>query len=210
MSKQFMTTRKVNPGTKARILSAAADLFSTNGFHGTTVDRIVQTAGVNKRMVYHYFGSKEKLYRAALIEVYKHLSLLEVETFQHSEDIEENFRGIVALYFDFLRAHPDFTRLVLWENLNEGRGLESTEPHLTKNPALKLLDRALRRAKRKGVVRPDVNARHLLINLIGLCQVYTSNRYTLSQALNLDLDSPRVLREGKKQVVNLLLNGIMV
>jgi len=204
-----MTTRKGNPDTKARILSAAADLFSTNGFHGTTVDRIVQTAGVNKRMVYHYFGSKEKLYRAALIEVYKHLSLLEVETFQHSEDIEENFRDIVALYFDFLRAHPDFTRLVLWENLNEGRGLESTEPHLTKNPALKLLDRALRRAKRKGVVRPDVNARHLLINLIGLCQVYTSNRYTLSQALNLDLDSPRVLREGKKQAVNLLLYGIM-
>lgn len=210
MSKQFMTARKDKPDTKTRILSAATDLFAARGFHGTTVDGIVQTAGVNKRMVYHYFGSKEKLYRAALVEVYKRLSLLEVETFEHSDDITENFREIVALYFDFLRANPDFSRLVLWENLNEGRGLKDSRPHLTKNPALQLLDRALKRAKRKGVVRSDVNAKHLLINLIGLCQVYTSNCHTLSQALDMDLASARVLNEGKKQAVNLLLHGIMV
>ncbi|MEZ5277001.1 MAG: TetR/AcrR family transcriptional regulator [Opitutaceae bacterium] len=209
MRKHYMIERTGKTDTRGRILSAAMDLFAAHGFHGTTVDAIVQAAEVNKRMVYHYFGSKEKLYKAALVEIYKRLSLLEVETFRHSDDIEENFREIVALYFDFLRANPDFTRLVLWENLNEGRGLKSARPQLTKNPVLHLLDRALKRAKAKGVVRREIHARHLLIHLIALCQIYTSNRHTLSQALGMDLGSPRVLREGKKQAIDLLLNGIM-
>jgi TetR/AcrR family transcriptional regulator len=81
---------------------------------------------------------------------------------------------------------------------------------INKNPALNLLNRALKRAKRQGLVRADVNAKHLLISLIGFCQIYTSNRHTLSRALGMDLDSTRVLRRGKKQAVNLLLNGIMV
>ena len=205
-----MTAGKEKADTRGRILKAAMDLFAAHGLHGTTVDAIVQAAGVNKRMVYHYFGSKEKLYREVLVEVYKRLSLLEVETFRHSDDIEENFRDIVALYFDFLRGNPDFSRLVLWENLNEGRSLTGARPHLTKNPVLHLLDRALKRAKAAGVVRREIKVKHLLINLIALCQIYTSNRHTLSQALEMDLSSPRVLREGKKQAVNLLLNGIMV
>ena len=210
MSKQFMTSRKEIGDTKTRILTAAIEMFAAHGYHGATVDGIVHAARVNKRMVYHYFGSKKKLYEAVLIDIYKRLSLLEVETFKHSDDIEDNFREIVTLYFDFLRDNPDFTRLVLWENLNEGRGLENVDREINKDPALNLLDRALKRAKRQGVVRADVNAKHLLISLIGLCQIYTSNRHTLSRALSMDLGSTRVLREGKKQAVNLLLNGIMV
>lgn len=210
MGKQFMTARKEKGDTKTRILTVAIEMFAAHGYHGATVDGIVQAARVNKRMVYHYFGSKKKLYEAVLIDIYKRLSLLEVETFQHSDDIEENFREIVTLYFDFLRDNPDFTRLVLWENLNEGRGLENVDRQINKNPALVLLDRALKRAKRRGVVRADVNAKHLLIDLIGLCQIYTSNRHTLSRALNMDLGSTRILRDGKKQAVSLLLNGIMV
>jgi TetR/AcrR family transcriptional regulator len=60
MSTKKKVTR--NPDrTKANLLKAATALFSEKGYHGVTVDEIVSLAGVNKRMVYHYYGSKEDI-----------------------------------------------------------------------------------------------------------------------------------------------------
>ena len=55
--------------TRRRLLRAAIKLFAQQGFHAVSVDAIVDLAKVNKRMVYHYFGSKDALFEAALVEV---------------------------------------------------------------------------------------------------------------------------------------------
>src|SRR5437588_9976060 len=52
--------------TKERILAAALLEFSEKGIAGARVDAIAARAGVNKRMLYYYFGSKDDLYRAVL------------------------------------------------------------------------------------------------------------------------------------------------
>ncbi|WP_271270637.1 TetR/AcrR family transcriptional regulator [Aliamphritea hakodatensis] len=52
--------------TKKKILEAALEEFSEYGFYGARVDRIVQSAGVNKRMVYHYFHDKTGLFEALI------------------------------------------------------------------------------------------------------------------------------------------------
>lgn len=49
--------------TKARILAAAKVEFARLGFGGTRVDEIAGKARANKRMIYHYFGSKEDLFQ---------------------------------------------------------------------------------------------------------------------------------------------------
>ena len=65
------TTRVArNPDrTRRRLLRAAIKLLAQPGFHAVSVDAIVDLAKVNKRMVYHYFGSKDALFEAALVEV---------------------------------------------------------------------------------------------------------------------------------------------
>jgi TetR/AcrR family transcriptional regulator len=50
------------PGTRARILAAAADEFGARGFAATTVDRIARRARVNKAMIYYHFPNKRALY----------------------------------------------------------------------------------------------------------------------------------------------------
>src|ERR1700761_2110830 len=52
--------------TSAAILAAAVKEFTERGFEGARIDSIAQRAGVNKRMLYHYFGNKEALYVAVL------------------------------------------------------------------------------------------------------------------------------------------------
>lgn len=193
-----------------RLLRAATRKFAEAGFAGTTVDEIVAAAQVNKRMVYHYFGDKEGLYHAVLIGVYRSLAEVEVVTLAHKTDIETLTGEIVRSYFDFLEKHPEFVRLLLWENLNDGRGLAHIGARLSKDPMLHALGEFLRAGIAAKRIRADMDARHLLISLIGLCLIYSSNRYTLSRALRMNLGSRPVREAGIRHVTRLLLDGIKV
>ena len=161
-------------------------------------------------MVYHYFGDKERLYHAVLTEAYRGLETVEVEALSHTQNIDELTGAMVRSYFDFLSAHPEFVRLLLFENLNDGRGLAKADSKLSKDPALTALNRLLREGIAEKRIRPDMDARHLLISIIGLCLIYSSNRYTLSQALRMDLGSPRVRSKWIEHVTRLLLDGIKI
>ncbi len=54
------------PEKKQRILQAAVEVFSENGFHQTTIDQIAERAGVGKGTVYLYFESKQNLFYAII------------------------------------------------------------------------------------------------------------------------------------------------
>jgi AcrR family transcriptional regulator len=58
---------------KERLLRVATRLFARNGFEGTSVQDIVDAAGVTKGAMYHYYGSKDDL----LYEVYHQLLSLQ-------------------------------------------------------------------------------------------------------------------------------------
>lgn len=203
-----ISNRKNARATKARLLNVGIAVFSQKGFAGATVDEIVETAGVNKRMVYHYFGSKEKLYQASLKEVYERLANIEIDPFSHPQDPEKVIEELIGVYFKFLQDNPEFVNLLLWENLNRGRGIEASDFTLSKDPVLHHLDETIQQGIRSGRLRSDINVKHLLISLIGLCLIYFSNRYTLSKTLHLDLSSGETLKTGIKHVVELTLQGI--
>jgi AcrR family transcriptional regulator len=59
---------------KERLLHVATRLFAKNGFEGTSVQDIVDAAGVTKGAMYHYYGSKDDL----LYEVYHQLLTMQM------------------------------------------------------------------------------------------------------------------------------------
>jgi AcrR family transcriptional regulator len=52
--------------TQERILASARDLFARNGISGTSIRAVAAAAGVDSALVHHYFGTKEKLFAAAV------------------------------------------------------------------------------------------------------------------------------------------------
>ena len=52
--------------TRQRILDAATKEFARLGLGGARVDAIAARAKANKRMIYHYFGNKSRLFLAVL------------------------------------------------------------------------------------------------------------------------------------------------
>src|SRR5207237_916946 len=129
--------RQRNPDrTRRLLLQAAIRLFSNHGFHAVAVDDIVALAGVNKRMVYHYFGSKDALFEAALSEVYSRIETVEFHAMERGHSPREKLARLLESYFEFLDAEPEFTRMLQWENLEKGRHLTKENLVITKNPFL--------------------------------------------------------------------------
>ena len=58
-----MTQIEKSELTKNKILAAAECEFSEKGIWGARIDAIAASAGVNKRMIYEHYESKEGLYK---------------------------------------------------------------------------------------------------------------------------------------------------
>lgn len=63
-----MTTR-IQKRNRKRILEAALDVFSAQGFRGATLDQIAAEAGLSKPNLLYYFDSKEAIHRLLLDEL---------------------------------------------------------------------------------------------------------------------------------------------
>ena len=51
---------------RERILASARELFARNGIGNTSIRAVAAAAGVDSALVHHYFGTKEKLFAAAV------------------------------------------------------------------------------------------------------------------------------------------------
>ncbi len=159
-------------------------------------------------MVYHYFGNKEGLYREVLLNAYGRLEKMEVKNQSDEQNPVDAVGALFDTYFTFLSANPDFVRILLWENLTEGRLIQRHQQMLSKSPVLTRLTAIVANGVAQGVFRADVDVRHLFINLVGLCFIYHSNRFTLSQALAMDLADPQVIAQARAHASRLLFEGI--
>ena len=58
--------RPGNPDTRDTILASARNAFADKGYDGASIRTIATTAGVDPALVHHYFGTKDKLFLAAM------------------------------------------------------------------------------------------------------------------------------------------------
>lgn len=190
------------------LLKTAITLFSERGYDGASVNDIVAHAGVSKRMVYHYFKSKQLLYQETLSYAYNELRNAEQAAISDTDSLEEAVKRLVRVYFGFPRQHPLFSRLLRWENLSGGHGLENSQFPLSKDVVINRLKTIIQREADGVKWRSDLKAPLLLITIIGMCQIYVSHRYTLSQGLHLDLGTDAAIKRGIANAEEFLLAGM--
>ncbi len=191
--------------SRQSILDAAEAEFSSMGLYGARVDAIAERAGLNKRMIYEYFGSKEGLYKAVLVEVYGRLSRLEDALLAQDSVVVERFRSLVALYFEFLRDNPSYVNLILWENLNQGRFLREADMPALKSPIYGRILDLFEEGRRDGSFRADLDSDQMLVSLLTYTFSYFSNRYTLSSLLGRDLGEESGVRARAGVVTDMFL-----
>ena len=114
MAKSARQANRRDPDrTRNAILVAAQTEFGANGLSGARVDAIARRARANKRMIYHYFGSKTGLYLAALERVYEDLLGTERTLDLARLPPVAAIRRLVEFTFDYSHAHPEIGRATL-------------------------------------------------------------------------------------------------
>ena len=66
-------------GVQKNILAVAMTEFAANGLSGARIDEIAAKTHTSKRMIYYYFGDKERLYGRVLEEAYRQVRTGEQE-----------------------------------------------------------------------------------------------------------------------------------
>lgn len=97
---------------KARILDAAVTEFAKLGLAGARIDRIADSAHINKQRIYAYFGNKAALFDAAVAEGFRKLRV-DAPIASGTDDL---VHYAIRLY-DFHVKNQDLSRLLLWEQL---------------------------------------------------------------------------------------------
>jgi AcrR family transcriptional regulator len=98
--------------TRERILKQALQLFAARGYDATSVREICEAVGVTKPTLYHFFGSKEGLYRilvdGSLAQLQEQITLAMGEP----GTVREQLAGVARLFFATARSRPNLVRLV--------------------------------------------------------------------------------------------------
>lgn len=96
---------------RENLLDIALSLFSQRGYEGVGVQEIVETAGVTKPTLYHYYDSKRGLLDALLKREEGRLLSCVLQASVYKRDIVYTLENIVRAYFDASKSHPDFYRM---------------------------------------------------------------------------------------------------
>jgi len=192
--------------TRSILLAAAAEEFARHGRNGARIQAIVRRAGVNERMIYHHFGSKDGLYAAALEAQASGL----VEAWRRVvEDAialppYEGMRAALAGFADVFTARPLLVALTLHEALGGWRTLPLPTADAHPFPELRAL---YERGQRDGVFRTDCPwevAHGVAMSALVGSAVIAPRGAEVLRAAGLDTD-PAALRD---RVVGQLLDGM--
>ncbi len=195
--------------TKIKILEAAEQEFSEFGLYGARVDAIAKNSGVNKRMIYEYFGSKEKLYTAVLTEVYARLAESEAELLSSCDSCVDTVRALIKRYFEILSTSTSFVRMVMWENLTGGQYLGESSAAVAKGKAVQLLREALEAGIGEGVFREDIDIQEIVLAMNLFCFSYFSNVNTMPHVLNVEFGDAELMDKRSSAIADMILGYIM-
>ena len=182
--------------TKARILRAAKKEFAKHGLGGARVDEIAERADANKRMLYHYFGSKEGLFRTVLEAAYLDIRSAERKLNLEALSPSDALESLVRFTWKYYLKNPEFITLVNSENLHRARHIKSLPslPESTRG-LVEMVEDILTRGEELGEFRPGIDATQLNITIAAIGYYYLTNRFTGSYLFQRDLMDDQALNE---------------
>ena len=202
--------RKRDPvATRHKLLVAARHEFAQNGLAGARVDDIAARAGVNKQLVYHYFGDKDALYLAVLEWVYEEIRAQERKLNLEGLAPGAAIRKLIEASFDHLAAHPDF--IVLLNDENRGGASHvagSRKLTAMHSPLVDMVSKILGEGVKTGVFRKGINPVQLYISIAALSFFYLANNATLSVIFGRDLLAQPAKDERLAHMVALVLAAL--
>ena len=113
---------------EALMLDVAEQIFGELGYQASSMDEIAARAGVSKPMLYHYYGSKERLFLACLRRARDGMRGAILAGVGAGTRPDEQLYLALVGWFRFIDEHPALWTMIVDEGLLEfGAGSEEIE-----------------------------------------------------------------------------------
>jgi AcrR family transcriptional regulator len=103
--------------TRQLLISVARELFTERGYAATSVEEIIQRAGVARGALYHHFSGKEALFRAVYEAVQTETASRVVTAALTGQEPWEGVRAGLSAFLDAC-LEPEFRRIVVLDSVS--------------------------------------------------------------------------------------------
>jgi AcrR family transcriptional regulator len=102
---------EIDSETRRQILSAALKRFAHAGYAATSVQQIVDDAGVSKPALYYYFKGKAGLFQALVSEAHEERYHVTREAAARERGLRAQLVEVLAALFNYFGKNRELTRL---------------------------------------------------------------------------------------------------
>jgi AcrR family transcriptional regulator len=105
--------------TKRRLVEAVAEIFRNEGYAGLGVNKVAKLAGVDKKLIYRYFGGFEQLVESYVVETdywmqfADHMRQLSVP--RDLQETKKLISHVLKNQFLYFYSDKEMQQLILWE-----------------------------------------------------------------------------------------------
>lgn len=204
---EIKPSRRSKAGAAKRqlIMTAALDLFSLYGIHGTSLDQIAERADVSKTNLLYYFPAKEALYIAVLKDILA-IWLAPLKALQADQQPIDAIRHYIALKLAVSRDHPQASRLFCLEMI---QGAPLLKQELAGELKTLFEDKVLiiRRWMDDGLIA-DVEPQHFIFMLWATTQHYADFSAQIEAISGKNLSDKEFFQQTVASVQQLVIGGI--
>lgn len=193
--------------TQHKLLDAAIEAFSENGFKGTSTRDIAERAGVHHPLITYHFKNKDQLWRAAADKVFREFTRSLGAALENSREScpKERMASLIRAYVYYAKSQPALHKVMVQEASYPNPRLDwLIENHL--RPLFDATFAMIEELQRVGVA-PRGNPR-LIFNMIRLSSgglLALGNE--LRNSSDIDIESEETLDDIADMVVRVFLPG---
>ncbi|MGA9671602.1 MAG: TetR/AcrR family transcriptional regulator [Terracidiphilus sp.] len=192
--------------TRARILDAAVQDFSTNGLAGARTEQIAEAAGVNKALLYYYFSNKQALYDAALETVAQRVVASSLAAMGEEYSAGERLVHFALNHFDRIHTQRTFQSLMQQEMIRLHRGEENAVAPLVDKvfrPMMSRLREVFAEGKASGEL-VQVDEMQIMYAALGANVFYFLSAPVVGMVTDTDPFAPGALEFRRKAAIEYL------
>jgi AcrR family transcriptional regulator len=193
--------------TQEKILAAARAEFAAHGLEGARVDRIAQTAGFNKAMIYYHFRSKEQLYDTVVQQFLASVKTFLGRVLAEETDLENLLLEVAKFYGEVFETSREMPPILLREMAVGGERARNLFTQMfTEVDAPRKIRALFETEMRKGHVRA-VDTPQIFVSFVGMNLFYLMFSPLVNSVWEID-DEQSFRRSRPEAVVDLFLNGV--
>jgi AcrR family transcriptional regulator len=183
--------------TKAKLLKAALDIFSKEGYDAATTRAIAKKAGVNESLIHRYFESKSGLFMALKMQYREEFVSKFLENYKEVSSLQEEIENFLRFKLENTRKNKKFFRLSISRAILDPATRDTVQSYAKMKPR-ELVER-FERLRQKGLLRKDVE----IDSILDTVHIFSFALCVLSEGIACitDVEIERVIKTTSETLV---------